>query len=162
MARVVLGRRMSTLVLVGLLTCACGPVAASMWSYWTQVSNAPIVLQAIERTEAHPTIRELLGSPVTVSTIVTKSQNLSYSSGGTSNATWFWRPGVTLKRISMLTTTQGPKGSAWFAVTGTEDLTTGQWRDVRMEVYGSNLGDVRSFHVDLTHPELPGDIVRGP
>jgi hypothetical protein len=154
-------RLVTVLVLLALIIVACGPISIGVWSYYTQVYASPLVLQAVERAEAHPTVREVLGHPVTVSTLVTRGQDLSYSSGGTSMSTGFWRPGVTRKRISMQTTIAGPKGSAWFSVTGTEDLLTHEWRDVRMEVYGGDIGDVKSFQVDLTAPDQPGTVNRG-
>jgi hypothetical protein len=149
-------------VVASALAVSCGPGALSVWGYYTHVSRSPLVDRAIAAAEAHPTVREVLGAPLTVHTLVTRDQDLSYSSGGTSYATPFWRPGVTRRRISMITTIDGPRGSAWFTVSGTEDLTDGSWRDVRMTVDGADLGEVRSFAVDLARPEDPGTVVRGP
>lgn len=158
--RVVVGRLGTAIILAVLVAVACGPVSFGAWSMFTQVSRSPLVADAISRAEAHPTVRQVLGEPLSVSTIVTRDSDLSYSAGGTSLSTPFWRPGAIRKRISLLTTIAGPKGNAYFSVSGTEDLRTGEWRDVRMEVSGSDLDDIRSFSVDLTKPDEPGSVVR--
>lgn len=125
-----------------------------------EVSNADVVVDAIARAAVHPTVVEVLGTPQTVHTWVARDMDLSWSAGGTSLATPFPRPGATRKRVGLLTTIDGPKGSAYLDVSGTQDLTDGAWRDVRMLVSGTDLGDVASFSVDLTRPDDPGTVVR--
>jgi hypothetical protein len=133
-------------IALGMAAClaAC---PSQMYLHHRELNGSELVVEAVRRAQEHPELRAQLGEPLEVSLIVTRGSDLYWLAGGTSRSRPFPIGGVRTKHISLLTTIAGPRGEAFFQVSGTQEVASGSWTSRRASVYGGDLkGEIKLLH----------------
>lgn len=133
------------LALVGAMLIAIAAFLAAcpgaMYLHHTALNQSEPVQTAVKRAQEHPRLTELLGQPITISLLVTRGSDVYWNPGGIGRNTPFPTPSSRTKHINLLTTASGPRGEAYFSVTGTQDVKSGKWKNLQASVYGGDLSE---------------------